>query len=121
MRAKRQVVPDLPSDLRPETLADAYAVQHRVVDGVLTADGGHRIGYKVACTNELAQAALHIDRPVFGRLLSNTTSPSGTRLAAGQFTHRVIEAEFARSESVAMSSRSTVATREPPSPTTSTR
>ena len=33
--------------------------------------------------------------PLFGCLMSSTTSPSGTTLAADQFTHRVVEAEFA--------------------------
>jgi 2-keto-4-pentenoate hydratase len=95
MRASRRVVPDLPPRLRPETLTDAYAIQQRVVDGLLAHAGGRCIGFKVACTNEVAQAALQIDRPVFGRLMSQTTSPSGTTLAADQFTHRVVEAEFA--------------------------
>ena len=95
MRATRRVVPDLPPRLRPQTLADAYAIQHRVVAALLAQDGGRCIGFKVACTNEIAQAALQTDRPVFGRLMSQTTSPSGTTLAADRFTHRVIEAEFA--------------------------
>jgi len=95
MRTKRRVVADLPSALRPETLSDAYAIQQRVVAGLAAQGGGRCIGFKVACTNEIAQAALQIDRPVFGRLMSHTTSPSGATLAADQFTHRVIEAEFA--------------------------
>ena len=95
MRANRRVVPDLPLALRPETLTDAYAIQHRVVAGLVAQTGGRCIGFKVACTNEIAQAALQIDRPVFGRLMSQTTSPSGTTLAADRFTHRVVEAEFA--------------------------
>lgn len=95
MRAARRVEPDLPPALQPATLSDAYAIQRRVVDGLLAQLGGVRIGYKVACTNDLAQAALKIDRPVFGRLLSHSTSPSGTSLSAGRFVHRVIEAEFA--------------------------
>jgi 2-keto-4-pentenoate hydratase len=95
MRATRRVVPDLPPRLRPETLTDAYAIQHRVVDGLTARAGGRCIGFKVACTNEIAQTALQIDRPVFGRLMSQTTSPSGTTLATDQFTHRVVEAEFA--------------------------
>ncbi len=95
MRASRRVVPDLPLPLRPRTLTDAYAIQHRVVAGLLAQAGGRCIGFKVACTNEIAQAALQIDRPVFGRLMSQSTSPSGATLAADQFTHRVIEAEFA--------------------------
>ena len=95
MRANRRVVPDLPLPLRPETLTDAYAIQDRVVAALVAQADGRCIGYKVACTNEIAQAALQIDRPLFGRLLSQSTSPSGTTLAADQFTHRVIEAEFA--------------------------
>jgi 2-keto-4-pentenoate hydratase len=95
MRASRRVVPDLPLALRPRTLTDAYAIQHRVVAGLLAQTGGRCIGYKVACTNEIAQAALQIDRPLFGRLMSQSTSPSGATLAADRFTHRVIEAEFA--------------------------
>jgi 2-keto-4-pentenoate hydratase len=94
MRANRRVVPDLPRALRPQTLTDAYAIQQRVVAELVTRADGRCIGFKAACTNEIAQAALQIDRPVFGRLMSQTTSPSGTTLAADQFTHRVIEAEF---------------------------
>ncbi len=95
MRANHRVVSDLPQPLRPQTLTDAYAIQHRVVDALVAQAGGRCIGYKVACTSEIAQAALQIDRPLFGRLMSQTSSPSGTTLAADQFTHRVIEAEFA--------------------------
>ena len=94
MRANRRVVPDLPVPLRPQTLTEAYAIQDRVVAALLAESGGRATGYKVACTNELAQAALQIDRPVFGRMMSQTTTPSGTTLAAAGFTHRVIEAEF---------------------------
>ena len=120
MRANRRVVPDLPLPLRPETLIDTYAIQHRVVAALVAQAGGRCIGYKVACTSEIAQAALQIDRPVFGRLMSQTTSPSGTTLAADQFTRRVIEAEFA-SASAPMSNPSTVATRRPRSQSASTR
>jgi 2-keto-4-pentenoate hydratase len=95
MRASRRVVVDLPPPLRPRVLADAYAIQDRVVTALVTPAGGRPIGYKAACTNEIAQAALRIDRPVFGRLMSQTTSPSGTTLAADRFLHRVIEAELA--------------------------
>ena len=95
MRANRRVVADLPLALRPQTLTDAYAIQHGVVAGLEAQTDGRCIGFKVACTNEIAQVALQIDRPVFGRLMSQTTSSSGTTLAAGQFTHRVVEAEFA--------------------------
>jgi 2-keto-4-pentenoate hydratase len=94
MRREQRVQADLDAGHRPADLSEAYAVQAVVVDGLLS-DGGPPIGYKVACTSEIAQAALRIDRPVFGRLLPDTTSPSGVGLPADRFVHRVVEAEFA--------------------------
>ena len=85
---------DLPGGLRPLDLAEAYTIQDELVDRLLAGSDDRTIGYKVACTNPIAQAALKIDRPVFGRLLASTTHASGVTLAANRFTHRVIEAEF---------------------------
>ncbi len=93
MRRTGRIEPDLPPDLRPDDLAAAYAIQAELV-GRLASDGERAIGYKCACTSEIAQQALQIDRPVFGRLLSTTTSDSGVELAADIFTHRVVEAEY---------------------------
>jgi 2-keto-4-pentenoate hydratase len=93
MRAQNRIEPDLPPDGRPGDLAEAYRIQEAVVDGLLPA-GARRIGYKCACTSEIAQRALRIDRPVFGQLMSHTSSASGAVLPAERFVHRVIEAEF---------------------------
>ena len=93
MRRTGRIEPDLPEGLRPIDLPEAYGIQALVVDGVLPT-GAEPIGYKCACTSEIAQQALRIDRPVYGRLLSHTTSPTGVELTAARFTHRVIEAEF---------------------------
>ncbi len=96
MRTTHRVEPNLPASLRPADLADSYAIQDAVVAGLLAAapDDARTIGYKCACTSPIAQEALRIDRPVFGQLLSHTTSPSGATLDASRFVHRVIEAEF---------------------------
>lgn len=94
MRRDQRIQVNLDARHRPTDLREAYAVQAMVVEGILS-DGELPIGYKVACTSEIAQAALRIDRPVFGRLLPNTTSASGAVLSAGRFVHRVVEAEFA--------------------------
>jgi 2-keto-4-pentenoate hydratase len=91
MRRSGRIEPDLPATLRPTDLATAYAIQAAVVDGL----GGETIGYKCACTSPIAQQALRIDRPLFGRLLSHTSSMSGATLDASRFVHRVVEAEFA--------------------------
>jgi 2-keto-4-pentenoate hydratase len=95
MRTNRRVVPDLSLALRPETLSDAYAIQRRVVAALAAQADGRCIGYKVACTSAAAQSALQTDRPLFGRLMSNTTSRTGATLPADRFTRRVVEAEFA--------------------------
>jgi len=92
MRRSRRIEADLPVALRPSDLAAAYQVQDRVVADLSAGAGG--IGYKCACTSEIAQEALQIDRPVYGQLLAHTTTPSGAELDASSFTHRVIEAEF---------------------------
>lgn len=93
MRRSGRIEPDLPAELRPTDLESAYAIQALLVDSLLP-DGAEAVGYKCACTSEIAQQALRIDRPVFGRLLSHTTSASGVALPAEGFTHRVMEAEF---------------------------
>ncbi|MGI9616091.1 MAG: 2-keto-4-pentenoate hydratase [Acidimicrobiales bacterium] len=92
MRLTGRVEPNLPTALQPPDLAAAYAIQSSLVEQLLP-DGERSIGYKCACTSEIAQQALRIDRPVYGRLLSHSTSTSGVALPAGRFTHRVIEAE----------------------------
>lgn len=94
MRREGRIEIDLPAGMRPASLDDAYGIQELVVGGLLP-DGARQIGYKVACTNEIAQQALRIDRPLFGALLSHTTSRSGATLRTAGFTHRVVEAEYA--------------------------
>jgi 2-keto-4-pentenoate hydratase len=94
MRRTHRIERDLAPGLRPDTLEQAYAIQDQVVDGLLPT-GATRIGFKVACTNRIAQAALLIDGPMFGQLLSHSSSPSGVTLSTADFVHRVVEAEIA--------------------------
>lgn len=93
MRRTHRIVADLPAEMRPTDLGMAYEVQRVLVESML-GDGEHPIGYKVACTSEIAQAALAIDRPLFGRLLPRTSSSTGATLTTDRFVHRVVEAEF---------------------------
>ncbi len=94
LRRSHRVIDDLPAALRPRSLIDAYRVQAALVERILP-DGASAVGYKVACTSRIAQEALQIDRPLFGRLLAHRVHGDGARLAAADFDHRVIEAEFA--------------------------
>jgi 2-keto-4-pentenoate hydratase len=94
LRRSHGRIDDLPAAVRPRSLGDAYRIQAALVE-MLLPPGATPVGYKVACTSRIAQAALAIDRPLFGRLLAHRVHGDGARLDAADFDHRVIEAEFA--------------------------
>ena len=81
---------ELPPDVRPSTPQEAYQCQARLVEQL-----GPTIGYKIACTNAIAQRFLSMSEPFYGRLLAASTFDSPARLAAGDFFMRIIESEFA--------------------------
>ncbi len=95
LRRGRRRVPGLPPELAPASLPEAYRIQAAFVGRLLQLHGGQTIGYKVAGTSRHAQKLLGIDHPLFGRLLSATSYPSGSRVAAADYCIRCIEVEFA--------------------------
>jgi 2-keto-4-pentenoate hydratase len=95
LRLKPNPIASLPADLAPRTLAEGYEIQDRLVQRLIERHGGRPIGYKIACTSELAQKALCVDGPFFGVLLSHSSHTSGAKLRGSDFTVRCTEAEFA--------------------------
>ncbi len=95
LRRTQQRVAALPDDIVPRSIAEGYEVQQRLVQKLLDQHGGRAIGYKIACTSELAQKALGVDGPFFGTLLSHSTHASPATLPASDFLVRCSEAEFA--------------------------
>jgi 2-keto-4-pentenoate hydratase len=85
----------LPLGARPRTPAEAYACQDALVSLLTEHYGGETIGYKIACTNKIAQELLHMDGPFHGKLLSEFCLESPARIKADAFFMRVMEAEFA--------------------------
>jgi 2-keto-4-pentenoate hydratase len=94
LRQTRRPVAAMPADVVPRSLTEGYEVQDRLVRKILAQSGGRPIGYKIACTSELAQKALGVDGPFFGVLLSHSSHPSPATLPASDFTVRCAEAEF---------------------------
>ena len=88
--SQRLRLAELPPDVRPGTPQDAYRCQALFVELL-----GRTIGYKIACTNAIAQRFLSMPEPFYGRLLAASTFDSPARLAAGDFFMRIIESEFA--------------------------
>jgi 2-keto-4-pentenoate hydratase len=85
----------LPELARPQTPEEAYGCQNRLTSRLLSHYGGEFIGYKIACTNKLAQELLHVSGPFHGRMFSAHSSASPGRLRTADFFMRVMEAEFA--------------------------
>ena len=94
-RRAMQRMPALPEHVRPMTIDEGYRIQRELVPHLCAHFGGDVIGYKIACTNEIARRLLHADHPFYGHLLAGTTHSSGARLDPSQFFMRVMEAEFA--------------------------
>lgn len=86
---------ELPAAVKPQTLTAAYDVQDGLVPLLLAYFGGEIVGYKIACTNEIAQKQLSVPHPFFGRMLAGTTQASPGKLKASEFFMMVMEAEFA--------------------------
>lgn len=86
---------ELPTEVRPQGIAAAYGVQDALIPQLLSHFGGTTIGYKIACTNEIAQRQLSVPHPFFGRMLGATSQASPGTLKADEFFMRVMEAEFA--------------------------
>jgi 2-keto-4-pentenoate hydratase len=88
-------IPELPVSARPTVEVDAYGAQRNLVERLLRHYGGEVIGYKIACTNALAQRQLSVTGPFYGHLLSPFCYNSPAQLDSAQFDMRLIEAEFA--------------------------
>ena len=94
LRQNPKPVEAMPAEIAPQSPAEGYAVQERLVRMLLDKSGGKSVGYKIACTSLMAQKALAVDGPFFGTLLSHSCHRSPATLRATDFTLRCIESEF---------------------------
>ena len=80
----------LPEPLRPETRAEAYAVQ-ALIEG---ASAKPLRGWKIAATSLAGQRHINVDGPLAGRLLDEKIVPEGEPVSLGANRMRVAEIEF---------------------------
>ncbi len=90
-RRRQRRIPGLDDHIELDNLLDAYAIQHRLVQSW----GGRSVGWKVGCTNPLAQKQLGVDEPFRGHVLTQAVHESPATLPGNDFFMRVIEPEFA--------------------------
>jgi 2-oxo-3-hexenedioate decarboxylase/2-keto-4-pentenoate hydratase len=90
-RRDRRPIAGLPADCRPATAAEGYRIQ----DAFVAASGDGIAGFKIGATSERAQRFLETDTPFAGCVLSRDLLDGPAELAAGRFSLRLIEPEFA--------------------------
>jgi len=90
-RRRRERLTRLKPEHAPDSLAEAYAIQDQLV-GTL---GSKRVGWKIGCTNEIAQVQLGVEEPFRGHVLASGVHQSPATLSAGDSFMRVVETELA--------------------------
>ena len=90
--ARREVrrIESLPEDVRPRSLADAYAIADRLAERL----GWPLAGWYCGCTNVALQRRLGLDEPVYGRLFAPLVHHSPAVLLQATLTPVVLECEF---------------------------
>src|SRR5271170_4205032 len=92
-RQRRAPYQNLPEELRPGTLREAYAAQeayYRLAEPVYGAVGGA----KIATTTKVMQQLMGINHPCGGAIFTRTIHRSPARLATADFVNLRIESEI---------------------------
>ncbi len=93
-RARRLPYRNLPDDLRPASIAEAYAAQeayYRLAEPIY----GAVAGAKIATTTKVMQQLMGINHPCGGAIFSRTIHRSPAKLRAADFVNLRIESEIA--------------------------
>lgn len=92
--AKRADFCNLPGDLNPPTIADAYASQAALAK-LWSAKYGAIAGRKIATTTKVMQELMGIDHPCGGVIFEKRVHASPMTLKASDYIHVVVECELA--------------------------
>src|SRR5437016_4838192 len=90
----RRPYANLPPDLAPSDVAQAYAAQLALVR-LVTPRKGRVAGLKIATTTKVMQQLMGIDHPCGGTIFERTVHTSPAKLRLSDYQHVVIECELA--------------------------
>ena len=93
-RQRRETYRNLPDDLRPASIAEAYAAQevyYRLAEPVY----GVVVGAKIATTTKVMQQLMGITHPCGGAIFARTLHSSPARLRMDDFVNLRVESEIA--------------------------
>jgi 2-keto-4-pentenoate hydratase len=93
-RRSRAALGRLPADIAPRTEAEGYRIQQALA-GLLAADFGAQVGYKIGCTSAVMQQYIGIAHPCGGSVFANGVHASGASLRHKDFVRVGVECEIA--------------------------
>jgi 2-keto-4-pentenoate hydratase len=93
-RRNRTALQPLAGDAAPQSEAEGYRIQD-AVHGLLAADFGERVGYKIGCTSAVMQQYLDIPHPCGGGVFAKGVHESGVSLSTKDFVRVGVECEIA--------------------------
>jgi 2-keto-4-pentenoate hydratase len=93
-RRNRTSLPPLAGDAAPQSEAEGYRIQD-AVHGLLAADFGALVGYKIGCTSPVMQQYLDIPHPCGGGVFAKGVFDSGVSLSTKDFVRVGVECEIA--------------------------
>ena len=94
---------ELPAHCRPDSRAEAYAIQAELAKQ----SGQSIVGWKIAATSKAGQQHIQVDGPIAGCLLSARALEGGARISLVGNNMKVAEAEFAFRMGAALPKRAT--------------
>jgi 2-keto-4-pentenoate hydratase len=93
-RRGRTPLQPLAGDAAPQTEAEGYRIQD-ALHGLLNADLGARVGYKIGCTSPVMQEYLDIPHPCSGGVFAKGVHQSRASLSTKDFVRVGVECEIA--------------------------
>src|SRR5450631_797391 len=93
-RRGRTPLAPLAPEIAPRNEAEGYLIQD-ALHGLLAADFGDRVGYKIGCTSPVMQQYLDIPHPCGGGVFTRGVHHSGAVLNAGDYVRVGVECEIA--------------------------
>ncbi len=93
-RRDRTPLRPLAGDAAPQTEAEGYRIQD-ALHGLLSADFGALVGYKIGCTSPVMQRYLDIPHPCSGGVFAKGVHESGASLSISDFVRVGVECEIA--------------------------
>lgn len=90
-RATNTVLANLPENIRPQSLAEAYAIQNRLAEQMCWIE----TGWFCACVNPEIQTQLGLDTPYFGRAVASHQFASPAQIEVKNYPPISLECEFA--------------------------